>query len=125
MLWDASAVCNDVERLQESIKRVNRAPLGCGSPSDRSFNTDRGMMAEKLGFGGLFWNSIAGASDRDFVFEALQWSCTLMRHIFRRAGDLIICLTAEFGFIHLADGYFAGSSLLPRRRTLKVLGKDK
>ncbi|GKT70642.1 LOW QUALITY PROTEIN: argininosuccinate lyase [Colletotrichum tofieldiae] len=67
------AFANDLERLREVIKRVNRNPLGCGALAGNPFNIDRDAISKELGFEGLLWNSMAGVADRDFVTETLQW----------------------------------------------------
>ncbi|KAL7624114.1 hypothetical protein AAE478_005671 [Parahypoxylon ruwenzoriense] len=110
------AFANDLERLREVIKRVNKSPLGCGALAGNPFNIDRDMMAEELGFDGLLWNSMGGVADRDFVAETLQWASMLMQHVSRWAEDLIIYSTAEFGFVRLADAYSTGSSLMPQKK---------
>ncbi|GKT66191.1 LOW QUALITY PROTEIN: argininosuccinate lyase [Colletotrichum tofieldiae] len=73
MLSYAMAFANDLERLREVIKRVNRNPLGCGALAGNPFNIDRDAISKELGFEGLLWNSMAGVADRDFVTETLQW----------------------------------------------------
>ncbi|KAI1375983.1 argininosuccinate lyase [Hypoxylon crocopeplum] len=110
------AFANDLERLREVVKRVNKSPLGCGALAGNPFNIDRDMMAAELGFDGLLWNSMGGVADRDFVAESLQWGSMLMQHISRWAEDLIIYSTAEFGFVRLADAYSTGSSLMPQKK---------
>ncbi|PHH78279.1 hypothetical protein CDD82_3135 [Ophiocordyceps australis] len=110
------AFADDLDRLRQLIKRVNRSPLGCGALAGNPFGIDRDMMASELGFDGLLWNSMAGVSDRDFVAETLQWGAMLMQHISRWAEDLIIYSTAEFAFIRLADAYSTGSSLMPQKK---------
>ncbi|RTE71924.1 hypothetical protein BHE90_013663 [Fusarium euwallaceae] len=68
-LLDAAllAFAADLDRLRETIKRVNRSPLGCGALAGNPFNIDRDMMAEELCFEGLLWNSMGGVADRDFA----------------------------------------------------------
>ncbi|KAI0901059.1 argininosuccinate lyase [Annulohypoxylon nitens] len=110
------AFANDLERLREVVKRVNKSPLGCGALAGNPFNIDRDMMAAELGFDGLLWNSMGGVADRDFVAETLQWASMLMQHVSRWAEDLIIYSTAEFGFVRLADAYSTGSSLMPQKK---------
>ncbi|EEY14995.1 argininosuccinate lyase [Verticillium alfalfae VaMs.102] len=57
---------NDLERLRETSKRVNRSPLGCGALAGNGFNIDRDMMAEELGFADILWNSMnAGVPFRE------------------------------------------------------------
>ncbi|KAF4981787.1 hypothetical protein FZEAL_2460 [Fusarium zealandicum] len=121
MLSYGLAFASDLERLRETIKRINRSPLGCGALAGNPFGIDRDMMAEELGFDGLLWNSMGGVADRDFVTEFLQWGSMLMQHISRWAEDLIIYSTAEFGFVRLADAYSTGSSLMPQKKNADSL----
>jgi argininosuccinate lyase len=116
MLSYGFAFANDLDRLREVIKRVNKSPLGCGALAGNPFGIDRDMMARELGFDGLLWNSMGGVADRDFVAEFLQWGSMLMQHISRWSEDLIIYSSAEFGFVRLADAYSTGSSLMPQKK---------
>lgn len=116
MLSHGLAFAGDLERLRETIKRINKCPLGCGALAGNPFNIDRDMIAKELGFDDIVWNSMGGVADRDFVVEMLQWASTLMIHISRWAEDLIIYSTAEFGFVRLADAYSTGSSLMPQKK---------
>lgn len=109
------AFAADLQRLRETIKRVNRSPLGCGALSGNPFGIDREVMAKELGFEGLMWNSMGAVADRDFALEAIQWSSFLMSHVSRLAEDLILHSTAEFGFVKLSDAYSTGSSLMPQK----------
>jgi len=116
MLSYGFAFQDDLERLREVIKRVNRSPLGCGALAGNPFGIDRDSMMQELGFDGMMWNSMGGVADRDFVTETLQWGSMLMQHISRWAEDLILYSTAEFGFVRLADAYSTGSSLMPQKK---------
>lgn len=110
------AFVNDLERLREVIKRVNKCPLGCGALAGNAFSIDRVAMARELGFEGLVFNSMAAVADRDFVLETMQWGSTLMLHISRWSEDLILYSSTEFGFVRLADAYTTGSSLMPQKK---------
>lgn len=81
MLSYGFAFADDLVRLREVIRRVNRSPYGCGALAGNPFNIDREAVAKELGFDGLLWNSMGGVADRDFVLETLQWGSTLMVHI--------------------------------------------
>ncbi|MCJ1230627.1 argininosuccinate lyase [Toensbergia leucococca] len=107
---------NDLERLREVIKHVNKSPLGCGALSGNAFSIDRRAMAKELGFEGLIYNSMAAVADRDFILETMQWGSTLMLHISRWSEDLILYSTTEFSFVRLADAYTTGSSLMPQKK---------
>lgn len=116
MLSYAMMFASDLQRLRETVKRVNRSPLGCGALAGNPFGIDRDAIAKELGFDELIHNSMAGVGDRDFVVETLQWGATFMQHISRWAEDLIIYSSAEFGFVQLADAYSTGSSLMPQKK---------
>lgn len=122
MLSYGFAFANDLERLREIRRRVNRSPLGCGALASNPFGIDREMMSKELGFDQLLWNSMGAVADRDFVLETLQWGSFLMQHISRWAEDLIIYSSAEFGFVRLADAYSTGSSLMPQKKNPDSLG---
>ncbi|UPL00752.1 hypothetical protein LCI18_011686 [Fusarium solani-melongenae] len=113
MLSYSLAFAADLDRLRETIKRVNRSPLGCGALAGNPFNIDRDMMAEELGFEGLLWNSMGGVADRDFVPESLQWGSMFMQHISRWAEDLIATT--------LPNAYSTGSSLMPQKKNADSL----
>lgn len=116
LLSYAFAFQDDLDRLRQVIKRVNRSGLGCGALAGNPFAIDRVPVMKELGFDGLLWNSMYAVADRDFVTETLQWGSLLMQHISRWSEDLIIYSTAEFGFVRLADAYSTGSSLMPQKK---------
>ena len=116
MLSYGTGFANDLQRLREVKKRVNKCPLGCGALAGNPFNIDRDAMAKELGFDGLIYNSMSGVADRDFVLETMQWGSMLMVHLSRWAEDLIIYSTGEFDFVRLSDAYSTGSSLMPQKK---------
>lgn len=107
---------DDLQRLQEVIRRINRSPLGCGALSGNVFGIDREAMAKELRFEGILPNSMNAVSDRDFLVEAMQWAATMMGHVSRVSEDLCIYSSQEFGFVKLADAYSTGSSLMPQKK---------
>ncbi|MBQ7953609.1 MAG: argininosuccinate lyase, partial [Clostridia bacterium] len=68
----------DISRLQDAVARMNYSPLGSCALSGTTYNTDRYMVAEKLGFDGITLNSIDGVSDRDFCIELMSAYSTAM-----------------------------------------------
>lgn len=107
---------DDLQRLQEVIRRVNRSPLGSGAISGNGFGIDRKDMAEDLDFEGILHNSMNAVSDRDFLVETMQWAAMMMGHVSRISEDLCIYSSQEFGFVKLADGFSTGSSLMPQKK---------
>ncbi len=106
----------DITRLQDAKKRMNYSPLGSCALAGTTYNTDRYMTAEKLGFDGITLNSIDGVSDRDFCIELLSAFSTLMMHLSRFSEEIILWSSWEFKFIELDDSYTTGSSIMPQKK---------
>jgi argininosuccinate lyase len=111
----------DRQRFQENLKRVNILPLGSAALAGSTFNLDREMVAEELGFDAISSNSMDAVSDRDFVLEFLFASSLLMMHLSRLCEDLVIWSTQEFGFVTLPDAFCTGSSIMPQKKNPDLL----
>ena len=106
----------DITRLEDAKKRLNYSPLGSCALAGTTYNTDRYMTAEKLGFDGITLNSIDGVSDRDFCIELLSAFSTLMMHLSRFSEEIILWSSWEFKFVELDDSYTTGSSIMPQKK---------
>jgi argininosuccinate lyase len=73
-------------------------------------------VAKKLGFEGVIENSMDAVSDRDFLVEFLAAASLIMTHLSRLAEELILWTNPSFGFVHLADEFTTGSSIMPQKR---------
>ncbi|EZP76467.1 argininosuccinate lyase [Parageobacillus genomosp. 1] len=106
----------DRERFRESLKRINKSPLGAGALAGTTFPIDRYMTAELLGFDGIYENSIDAVSDRDFIIEFLSNSAMLMMHLSRFCEELILWSSQEFQFVEIDDAFATGSSIMPQKK---------
>ena len=106
----------DIGRIQDAVKRMNYNPLGSCALAGTTYDTDRYMTAEKLGFDGITLNSIDGVSDRDFCVELLSAFATVMMHLSRFSEEIILWASWEFKFIELDDSYTTGSSIMPQKK---------
>ena len=106
----------DISRIQDAVKRMNYNPLGSCALAGTTYNTDRYMTAEKLGFDGITLNSIDGVSDRDFCVELLSAFATIMMHLSRFSEEVILWASWEFKFVELDDSYTTGSSIMPQKK---------
>ena len=106
----------DISRLQDALARMNYSPLGSCALSGTTYNTDRYMVAEKLGFDGITLNSIDGVSDRDFCIELMSAYSTVMMHLSRFSEEIILWASWEFKYIELDDSYTTGSSIMPQKK---------
>ena len=109
-------LARDVERLEDSQKRINTSPLGAGALAGAGFSVDREMTAELLGFERLYQNSLDAVSDRDYVIEFLAHAAIIMMHLSRLSEELIVWMSKEFSFIQLDDAYCTGSSMMPQKK---------
>ena len=106
----------DLSRLSDCKKRMNISPIGSCALAGTTYDTDRRMEAELLGFDGITLNSMDGVSDRDFAVELLSVLSILMMHLSRLSEEIILWASWEFKFIELSDAYTTGSSIMPQKR---------
>ena len=116
MMAYAMMLLRDLDRLKDGRKRMNVSPIGCCALAGTTYDTDRYLEAEKLGFDGICLNSMDGVSDRDFALELLSTLSILMMHLSRLSEELILWASWEFRFIAFSDAYTTGSSIMPQKR---------
>ncbi len=116
LLAYAMMLLRDLDRLHDGRKRINCSPIGCCALAGTTYDIDRRMEAEKLGFDDLCRNSIDGVSDRDFCVELLSDCSLLMMHLSRFAEELVLWSSWEFQFVELSDAYTTGSSIMPQKK---------
>jgi argininosuccinate lyase len=110
----------DRQRLLESLERINIMPLGSAALGGSTFDLDRQMVADVLGFDAISRNSMDAVSDRDFVLEFLFHAALIMMHLSRLSEELVIWSTKEFDFIVLPDAFCTGSSIMPQKKNPDV-----
>ena len=106
----------DMGRIDDALARMNYSPLGSCALAGTTYDTDRRMEAEKLGFDGITLNSIDGVSDRDFCIEFMSAFATLMMHLSRFSEEIILWSSWEFRFVELDDSFTTGSSIMPQKK---------
>ncbi|MDR0219701.1 MAG: argininosuccinate lyase [Enterobacteriaceae bacterium] len=111
----------DESRLQDTLKRLDVSPLGCGALAGTAYEIDREQLASWLGFASATRNSLDSVSDRDHVLELLSDASISMIHLSRFAEDLIFFNSGEAGFIELSDRVTSGSSLMPQKKNPDAL----
>ncbi len=112
----AMMLLRDMGRLEDAAKRMNYSPLGSCALAGTTYNTDRRMEAEKLGFDGIMLNSIDGVSDRDFCIEFMSAFSTIMMHLSRFSEEIILWSSWEFRYVELDDSFTTGSSIMPQKK---------
>lgn len=114
------ALGRDVDRLMQSVARLDVSPLGAGALGGSSLPLDPAATAEELGFASVFTNSLDAVSDRDFVAEALFDLSLLAVHLSRLGEEWILWTSEEFGFATLTDAFATGSSMLPQKKNADI-----
>uniref|UniRef100_A0A8C4AGT5 argininosuccinate lyase n=1 Tax=Denticeps clupeoides TaxID=299321 RepID=A0A8C4AGT5_9TELE len=100
ILSHAVALRRDVEKLDETLRRVNVLPLGSGAIAGNPLAIDRELLRK---------------------VEFLFWASMCLTHLSKMAEDLILYSTKEFSFIQLSDAYSTGSSLMPQKKNADSL----
>ncbi len=112
----AMMLLRDMERFEDTRRRMNVSPIGCCALAGTTYNTDRRYEAEKLGFDGICLNSLDGVSDRDFCVEMLSAIAITMMHLSRFSEEIILWSSWEFKFVELSDSFTTGSSIMPQKK---------
>jgi len=106
----------DLARFQDAKKRMNQSPLGSAALAGTTFPINREMTADLLGFDAPCANSLDAVSDRDFIMELLSSASICSIHLSRFSEELILWMSAQFGFIDLPDAFCTGSSIMPQKK---------
>lgn len=112
----AQMFVRDIDRLKDCYKRTNKMPLGSGALASTTYNIDRQLVCDLLGFDEVTQNSLDGVSDRDFCMELANDIAILMVHLSRFSEEIIMWCSWEFKFIELDDAYSTGSSIMPQKK---------
>ena len=113
-------LARDDARLADCRKRVNISPLGAAALAGTGFPIDRARTAELLGFNAPAANSLDAVSDRDFAIELAAAGSLIMMHLSRMGEELVLWMSAGFGFIDLPDRFCTGSSIMPQKKNPDV-----
>lgn len=119
MAW-FEMLCRDGERFVDTRHRINQMPLGSAALAGTTYPIDRNITAQLLGFEGICQNSLDAVSDRDFAIEFTSNASILMMHLSRMSEEIILWMSAQFGFIHIPDRFCTGSSIMPQKKNPDV-----
>lgn len=119
MAW-FEMLCRDGERFVDTRHRINQMPLGSAALAGTTYPIERNITAQLLGFEGICQNSLDAVSDRDFAIEFTSNASILMMHLSRMSEEIILWMSAQFGFIHIPDRFCTGSSIMPQKKNPDV-----
>ncbi len=110
----------DIQRFEESLKRVDVMPLGAAALAGTTYPLNREFTKEVLSFSKVSDNSIDSVSDRDFVIEFISHASIAMIHFSRLSEEMILWSSSEFSFITISDAFTTGSSIMPQKKNPDV-----
>jgi argininosuccinate lyase len=110
----------DLDRLLATAVRASVSPLGAGALLGSTLPIDPGYVAERLGFGRPFENSLDAVSDRDYFAELLFDLALLSVHASALGEELVLFASKEFGFLDRTPELGSGSSAMPQKRNPDV-----
>lgn len=116
LLAYAEMLLRDIARIEGAKARMNFCPLGSGALAGTTYNIDRQLTAQTLGFDGICNNSLDGVSDRDFCIELASALSLVMVHLSRFCEEIIMWCSWEFKFVELDDAFSTGSSIMPQKK---------
>ena len=106
----------DIQRVEDTKKRMNYSPLGSCALAGTTYPTDRYDVAKSLNMNGITLISRDGVSDREFAVELGNAIALIMMHLSRLSEEIILWSSWEFKFIELDDAYSTGSSIMPQKK---------
>ncbi|MFT7520048.1 MAG: argininosuccinate lyase [Kiritimatiellia bacterium] len=116
LLAYAWMVQRDAQRIDDTLRRQDRCPLGAGAMAGTPHAIDRAITAEFLGFASPVQNAMDAVACRDHLCEATSACAIAMTHMSRMAEELVLWSTAEFRFVRIGEAYTTGSSIMPQKR---------
>lgn len=116
----AQMLLRDLDRLNDTERRMNVCPLGSCALAGTTYNIDRERTSSLLGMRNPMANSLDGVSDRDFCIELASALAICMVHLSRFSEEIIMWCSWEFKFIELDDAFSTGSSIMPQKKNPDV-----
>lgn len=120
MMAYAQMLLRDIDRLNDTERRMNVNPLGSCALAGTTYNIDRNRTSSLLGMSEPMSNSLDGVSDRDFCIELASALSICMMHLSRFSEEIILWSSWEFKFIELDDAFSTGSSIMPQKKNPDV-----
>ena len=116
-----NAMQRDFQRIAHCFEGLNLCPLGGGSMGSTSWNIDRKMTADLLGFYGPIDNSIDCVATRDYSTDILGSLSIAAITLSRFCQDLYVWATPDYGYVEVSDSCAVCSSIMPQKKNPWIL----
>ncbi len=110
-------ICRDLERVEMTFRQINRNPLGAAAAFGTSWNIDREMTTQLLGFDQVETNTLDCIVSRwENEAQLAQVYTFVMNHLSVIAQDLIFLSLPYVGMIQIDEKMVTGSSIMPQKK---------
>ncbi|MDY7396477.1 argininosuccinate lyase [Aureibaculum sp. 2210JD6-5] len=117
----AESLIDDIYLLNAAYKIADQNPLGSGAGYGSSFDIDRQMTTELLGFETLKYNVVAAQMSRGKTEKALASAmATVAGTLSKFAMDICLYMSQNFNFVSFPDELTTGSSIMPHKKNPDV-----
>jgi len=113
----AESLVDDMELLVAAYKIADKNPLGSGAGYGSSFQLNRKLTTELLGFGEMNYNSVYAQMTRGKTEKtALTAFASIAATLSRFAYDVCLYMTQQLAYISFPDSLTTGSSIMPHKK---------
>ncbi|RPE00224.1 argininosuccinate lyase [Aureibaculum marinum] len=117
----AESLIDDIYFLNAAYKIADQNPLGSGAGYGSSFDIDRQMTTELLGFKTLKYNVVAAQMSRGKTEKALASALSAVAGTLSKfAMDICLYMSQNFNFVSFPDELTTGSSIMPHKKNPDV-----
>jgi len=110
------AVERAARQIEAAYASTNLCNMGCGALAGTSFNIDRPLLADLLGFDAVLEHSNDCVAATDFAIDLVAALTNLLIPVSRVANELDVWSTFEAGMFEIADEIADTSSLMPQKK---------
>lgn len=111
-----NALLRDADRFAAAYRSTNACTLGCGALAGTSYDVDREMVANLLGFDEVRENTIDCVASGDYALETSAAVANLGITLSRLCQDFYIWHTDEFRLVEIGDSFAGSSSMMPQKK---------
>jgi argininosuccinate lyase len=117
----AENLAEDMILLHAAYRLTDQNPLGSAAGYGSSFNIDRQLTTELLGFENMHVNVVNAQMNRGKMEKTVAMALgSVASTLSRMAMDICLYSGQNFGFIRLPDEFTTGSSIMPHKKNPDV-----
>jgi argininosuccinate lyase len=117
----AESLAEDMILLHAAYRLADQNPLGSAAGYGSSFNIDRQLTTELLGFESMHVNVVNAQLNRGKMEKAIAMALgSVGSTLSKMAMDICLYSGQNFGFIRLPDEFTTGSSIMPHKKNPDV-----